>query len=82
MSPLLVARVLAFLEGGRDVRQCSLRLPGWRANYNTVLLALVRLKMATYAPWLAAPATDARVRLKDHKVLGAARGTSLVDGGP
>lgn len=35
-----------------DMHQAWLDFAGWRVNYDTVLLALARLTMAPYAPWI------------------------------
>ncbi len=35
-----------------DLHQAWLDFAGWRVNYDTVLLALARLTMAPYAPWV------------------------------
>ncbi len=35
-----------------DIDQAWLDFAGWRVNYDTVLLALARLTMAPYAPWI------------------------------
>jgi hypothetical protein len=35
-----------------DLHQAWLDFAGWRVNYDTVLLALARLTMAPYAPWI------------------------------